>query len=282
MSQREPADDETTGDAQAEQRGRTERDAYRMKVQELRALLREKGVPGTSQMHKDELVRELVKTVHSDQRARTVAKVATGKKSVVPPDDQAPSSKVPKPPRPAKRVPAAAAPPPLPYDPGDVIDLLLVQHQQLGDLFDELDGVRGARRRDLFAELVRLLAVHESIEQLLVHPLARARLSGGDAVVDARTEEEDQAEQDLVELYELGLEHDDFEEKLANLRDAVIEHGELEEEEEFDALREHVPAEELRRLGAIAVAATDAVMSSDDAAAPDEIFALARESFPDP
>ncbi|MEU8007355.1 hemerythrin domain-containing protein [Catellatospora sp. NPDC049111] len=281
MSEREPADDETPGDAQQERPGRAERDVYRMKVQELRALLREAGVPGTSHMHKDELVRELVKTMHSDQRARPMAKVATGKKSVVPPDDGAPGSKVPKAQRPAKRVPPAAEPMP-PDEHGDVIDILLVQHQQLGDLFDELEGARGARRRDLFAELVRLLAVHESIEQLLVHPLARARLADGDAVVDARVEEEDQAEQDLTELYELGLEHDDFADKLANLRDAVIEHGELEEEEEFDALREQVPAEELSRLAAIAMAVTDAVTSADDAAAPDEIFALARESFPEP
>jgi hypothetical protein len=281
MAQRDAADDRP----EAGPRGRSAAEVYRLKVRELRALLREAGVTGTSAMRKDELVRELFKTMHSDRRARPIAKVATGKKSVVPPDDSAPSSRTPIPARPAKRVPA----PPGVQLPDldreeDVIDLLLAQHEQIADLFVELGRARGARRRALFARLVRLIAVHETIEQVLVHPLARTRLSDGDAVVDARTEEEQQAEQDLRQLHELGLEHDDFVAKVTNLRDAVVEHTELEEEEEFDFLRELVPGAELRRLADVAVNASLVTFAEDDDAdeAPPAVFARARDALLEP
>ncbi|MEV4410849.1 hemerythrin domain-containing protein [Catellatospora sp. NPDC049609] len=287
MAQRDAADDKpepgTARPGSAAAQGRSEADVYRLKVKELRALLREAGVTGTSAMRKDELVRELFKTMHSDQRARSMAKVATGKKSVVPPDDHAPSSRTPQPARPAKRVPSAAGVPLPDLDrEEDVIDLLLAQHEQIADLFVELGRSRGAQRRGLFARLVGLLAVHESIEQVLVHPLARARLADGDAVVDARAEEEEQAEQDLAELHALGLEHDDFVTKLANLRDAVVEHAELEEEEEFDYLRDNVPAAELRRLADVAVSATLTALAGDEDGpdeAPPAVFARAREAL---
>jgi hypothetical protein len=45
---------------------------------------------------------------------------------------------------------------------------------------------RGQQRRDSWFELVPLLSVHETAEEELVHPLARASIDSGDAVVDAR------------------------------------------------------------------------------------------------
>ena len=290
MAQRDAAGDERPEPEQPRPEpgaaGRSEADVYRLKVKELRALLREAGVTGTSAMRKDELVRELFKTMHSDQRARSTAKVATGKKSLVPPGDNAPSSRAQAPVRPAKRVPSAPGVelPDLDRD-DDVIDLLLAQHEEIADLFVELGRARGPHRRAQFDRLVRLLAVHESIEQLLVHPLARARLTDGDAVVDARTEEEDQAELDLQELHELGLEHDDFTTKLANLRDAVVEHAELEEEEEFDYLRDNVPPAELLRLADVALNATLVALADDEDTAADPprtVFSRARDAFPAP
>lgn len=293
MPQHEPPGDRTPEGEQRPgpgARSRSEADVYRMKVRELRALLREAGVTGTSTMRKDELVRELVKTMHSDQRARSTAKVAIGKKSVVPKDDHAPSSRLPKPPRPAKRVPAVPAADVavvrgLMDDREDVVELLLNQHEQIAGLFTELADARGAPRRGMFTQLMRLIAAHETIEQELVHPLARARLTDGDAVIAARIEEEDQAERDLGELYALGTEHDDFTTKLANLRDAVIEHAELEEEEEFDHIRDYVPAAELRRLVAAARAVTAEITmpgpDTPDHEPPQDLFARARDILHD-
>lgn len=76
----------------------------------------------------------------------------------------------------------------------DVIDLLLDQHRQLRELFAKLDKSRGDQRRDTFRELVRLLAVHETAEEEIVHPAAR-ETKGGDRVVDVRLAEEHRAKE---------------------------------------------------------------------------------------
>jgi hemerythrin superfamily protein len=52
----------------------------------------------------------------------------------------------------------------------DVITLLQGQHQEIRRLFTELETAEGDRRQQLFRDLVRLLAVHETAEEEVVHP----------------------------------------------------------------------------------------------------------------
>lgn len=128
----------------------------------------------------------------------------------------------------------------------DVVDLLLAQHGQIKTMFAELGTARGERKRELFEDLVRLLAVHESAEELVVHPAARRE--AGDAVVRARLTEEDEAKHALAELYDLGVDHPEFDGRLATLAGAVISHASHEEAEEFSRLRANVPVERLMRM----------------------------------
>jgi hemerythrin superfamily protein len=60
--------------------------------------------------------------------------------------------------------------------------------------------------------LVRLLAVHESAEEQILHPAARH--DAGDSVVDARLHEEDEAKHILSDLYDLGTDNPEFDTKL--------------------------------------------------------------------
>jgi hypothetical protein len=128
----------------------------------------------------------------------------------------------------------------------NVLDLLLAQHGEIKAMFAELATAQGARKRELFEDLVRLLAVHESAEELVVHPVARRQ--AGDAVVEARLAEEDQAKHALADLYDLGVDHAEFDSRLSNLADAVVSHATREETEEFANMREKVPAERLERM----------------------------------
>jgi hemerythrin superfamily protein len=137
----------------------------------------------------------------------------------------------------------------------DVVDLLLAQHDQIKTLFGEVSAAQGDRKRELFEDLVRLLAVHESAEEEVVHPTARRKIDEGDAMVDRRLREEDEAKHALAELYDLGVCHPEFDAKFAALASAVIEHATREENEEFSFLRRSVPAERLQRMaGAVRVA----------------------------
>ena len=69
----------------------------------------------------------------------------------------------------------------------DVIDLLLEQHQEIRSLISEVKTADGGHLQQAFSDLVRLLVVHESAEEQIVHPAARPCL--GDAVIDERLRE---------------------------------------------------------------------------------------------
>ncbi|TSD95384.1 hemerythrin domain-containing protein [Skermania sp. ID1734] len=135
----------------------------------------------------------------------------------------------------------------------DVLDLLLDQHQQIKDLFGQVKSAAGTQKRDKFQELVRLLAMHETAEEEIVHPSARA--NAGDQVVDERLHEEDEAKHVLAELYDMGVDAPGFDDKFAKLADAVVDHATHEEQDEFAKMRDQRSADELRRMAGIVRAA---------------------------
>ncbi|GAA4663386.1 MULTISPECIES: hemerythrin domain-containing protein [Amycolatopsis] len=139
----------------------------------------------------------------------------------------------------------------------DVITLLEQQHQEIRRLFGEVERAQGDQRKDAFRELVRLLSVHETAEEELVHPEVR-RAEGGEPVVDARVGEEHRAKELLSTLDDLDPDAEGFDTLLVQLRDDVLAHAEHEEREEFPLLRR---ATEQKRLEAMAdmVKAAEAV-----------------------
>jgi hemerythrin superfamily protein len=137
----------------------------------------------------------------------------------------------------------------------DVVTLLLTQHAQIEELFLLVSGSDGQAKVDAFNDLVRLLAVHETAEEEVVHPLSRTLPGDNDALIDERLAEERQAKQTLQVLIEGGVDADGFDEGLLLLRTSVLEHARHEERYEFPRLRQHVPADRLRQLAAAVRAA---------------------------
>ncbi|MES9543643.1 MULTISPECIES: hemerythrin domain-containing protein [unclassified Actinomadura] len=140
----------------------------------------------------------------------------------------------------------------------DVVDLLLRQHAEIRQLFDQVEAAAGHERTAAFERLRRLLAVHETAEEEVVHPYARRHIEGGREVVDARLAEENQAKQLLSDLDYFGPTSPDFLQRLGDLRLSVMDHARHEEEAEFPQLREHASEHDLRRM-ATAVKAAEAV-----------------------
>ncbi|MFF5225252.1 hemerythrin domain-containing protein [Dactylosporangium sp. NPDC000521] len=138
----------------------------------------------------------------------------------------------------------------------DVVDLLLAQHNEIKALFADVRTAQGEAKEQAFQRLVRLLAVHESAEEQVVHPAARHQ--AGDAVVDARLREESEAKHVLSELYDLGVDGPGFEAKFAELERSVLAHATSEERDEFPELRRNTDPDRLRRMAG-AVRAAEAV-----------------------
>lgn len=140
----------------------------------------------------------------------------------------------------------------------DVVDLLVHQHSQIRDLFDEVESTLGAERRDAFGRLVRLLAVHETAEEEIIHPLARRVLPGGAEIIEDRLAEERAAKEQLARLERMNPDSPQFLTQLDKLRIAVLTHARAEERYEFHRIRARLGEAQLRGL-ATAVKLAEAI-----------------------
>src|SRR3954462_5016875 len=162
----------------------------------------------------------------------------------------------------------------------DVVDLLLEQHDEIKSLFGQVQQAQGAAKQELFQDLVRLLAVHESAEETVVHPVARRALDDGEQEVQRRLDEEDRAKKELAELYDLGVEHPDFDRRLQAFAAEVTEHATREEAEEFLRLRGTVQADRLRTMAGALRAAEKAAPTRPHPAAPESGVGNVRPAPP--
>ncbi|MEV4670147.1 MULTISPECIES: hemerythrin domain-containing protein [Actinomadura] len=140
----------------------------------------------------------------------------------------------------------------------NVVDLLLAQHDEIRRLASTVESSRGEARKRAFDELRRLLAVHETAEEEIVHPFARHAIGNGSHVVDDRLQEENEAKGALAELEKMNTDSPDFEEKFARFHRDVEAHATHEEREEFPRIRQDATPEQLRGMAA-AVRAAEAV-----------------------
>ena len=133
--------------------------------------------------------------------------------------------------------------------PTDVVDFLVNQHKQIESFFAETLSAAGKEREKAFVELRRLLAVHETVEEEIVHPRAKRKIADGQKVVGERLEEEHEAKTLLKELETLDVDSAEFTRQLKRLRDAVLKHADKEEKDEFTKLSEELSNAELEQMG---------------------------------
>jgi hemerythrin superfamily protein len=137
----------------------------------------------------------------------------------------------------------------------NVVDLLLQQHQEIRMLFGEVQNATGDARVAAFDRLRRLLAVHETAEEEVVHPYARRAIDGGATIIDARLTEENKAKTMLSALEDIGPDGPEFDQKLAELRTAVLDHAEHEEKEEFPSIAKEATEQQLKGMAGAVKAA---------------------------
>lgn len=130
----------------------------------------------------------------------------------------------------------------------DVVQMLEGQHAAIRRGFRRamLPGPPGRRA---FADLRRLLAVHEAAEEAHVHPVVRKTVDGGRRLVKSRLQEEKAAKKLLREAERIGPGGRGYRVALRRLRRAVLAHAAREEHEEFPVLRVHVRGLRRRSLG---------------------------------
>jgi hypothetical protein len=138
----------------------------------------------------------------------------------------------------------------------DVVKFLRDQHNLIKDMFDDVLSATDTKAREkAFTDLRRLLAVHETAEEMVVHPRARHELTEGDEIVDARLAEEHEAKEQLAKLESMDIGSKQFINELKKFRDDVIEHADHEESEEFAKLSRELDSEDRKRMATAVQAA---------------------------
>ncbi len=131
----------------------------------------------------------------------------------------------------------------------DVVSFLKTQHEQIKTLFSEVLAATGGDREHAFVRLRRLMAIHETAEEEIVHPVAKREMAGGERIIAMRLKEEHEAKKMLTELEDLGNGTSEFQAKLQALHSAVLAHAEAEERDEFAVLEKKLEPAQLRRMG---------------------------------
>jgi hemerythrin superfamily protein len=137
----------------------------------------------------------------------------------------------------------------------DVVTRVRRQHDTIRGLFDDVEAASPAQRAAAFQPLVRLLAVHETAEEMVLYPALFWAGSDGRATVRARKQEEDQAKKDLAALEGLDAGSREFLTRLRAFRESVEAHADAEEAEVLPLLDQHRAPHELRFMDLAFVAA---------------------------
>src|ERR1700677_4210624 len=124
--------------------------------------------------------------------------------------------------------------------PDEIIAFLKAQHNLIEDMFDEVLHASDPEAREKpFIELRQLLAVHETAEEMVVHPRVRREVDVGDAIVDALLKEGHDSKEQLSSIENIEITSHQF-------------------NEEFPKLHRELDAEGLKRM-ATAVRAAEAI-----------------------
>ena len=141
----------------------------------------------------------------------------------------------------------------------DVVEYLKTQHETIRRLFAEtLDAPDAEAQEKSFTELRALLAVHETAEEMIVHPRVRRKVDGGAEIVDDRLAEEHDSKVALQELEKLEFGTAEFSKALIHLQQDVLAHAEKEETEEFTRIEDELDPDEREKL-TVAVQAAERI-----------------------
>jgi hypothetical protein len=135
-----------------------------------------------------------------------------------------------------------------PASEGTVLAVLFEQHGRIRESLSDVRSASGDARAETFYALVRLLAAHETAEEIVLRPVS-VQIMDRDAVADRNHEERRIVEllTDLEKLDELA--GPAFDALFGPLEQAVAEHLTMEETTEFPAIESDVDEKELLTMG---------------------------------
>lgn len=137
----------------------------------------------------------------------------------------------------------------------NLLERVRADHLEIKTLMTDV-GVasEGTPRQEAFERLVRKVAVHETAEEEIVHPLTR-RAPAGNAIAEQRLQEEAKGKAALAALEKMGTFDPRFDAEFQSFRREVLDHAEHEEMVEHPVIQQKIAPERLQQLGSAFAAA---------------------------
>lgn len=133
----------------------------------------------------------------------------------------------------------------------DAISLLVEQHEQINALFERTLQASGNARDQAYFELRRLIAMHETAEQEVIHPSVREVMPAGREIANRSEHEERAISEALQALEKLDIDSEEFTSRLGALRNDAVAHAEHEEQHEFPILGDRLDGAQLVLLASL-------------------------------
>ncbi len=137
----------------------------------------------------------------------------------------------------------------------DVVTILISQHEHAKQLMNQIAAAPADERRDPFEALVRLLAVHETSEEEVVHPFVSTLGADASSAVRTCLDEESAAKKAQAELEGMDPASDEFLAAFLTFQRDVEVHATREQAEIFPLVKEHRTAEQRQNMGRMLEAA---------------------------
>ncbi|HEV7204736.1 MAG TPA: hemerythrin domain-containing protein [Jatrophihabitans sp.] len=132
----------------------------------------------------------------------------------------------------------------------DVVDVLTEDHHSVLNLIAEIPTTSDPAEKRAIADIVIAEIVRHSVaEEMHVYPAIRKHLPDGESKVEHDVQEHKELEATLKQLEGADASEPGFAELVSDVERQLRHHASEEEKTQFPELRQHLPAEELQRLG---------------------------------
>ena len=130
----------------------------------------------------------------------------------------------------------------------NAIELLKMQHQEVEQLFEQVEKVEGLQKQAIFMQIADALTVHATLEEQIFYPAVKE--ADTENLLEEAVEEHFAMKQLIAELIDMGAEAEAFDGKLQALKTAVLHHVKDEEEPQlFPKVRQMMDEDTLEALG---------------------------------
>lgn len=130
----------------------------------------------------------------------------------------------------------------------NALELLALDHEKLGDLFDQLqEADQFEDKQDIFEVLREEMSLHSQAEEAVFYPTLR-EITGLEELVESSLADHDRLKSLLNEI-DATEDESDFDSKIDDLQETFDQHIDQEENEVFPKVRSEMDERALERLG---------------------------------